>query len=181
MIKLPKKSLLLFVVVVAAMASASSASAATFDGVGQHTLTSSNLGFNVAALGAGWSCASSVFEVNVPVGGATATVTGASFSGCVGTGVLAGAADVAATNLPWEMTTLGNPGEVIIDGIHLAFNFTAAAVTFTLEGNLTTPFNNATHTATYSGQTITSTSAFGTAPVGLTGSLRDDQQTLTVT
>jgi hypothetical protein len=181
MIKLSKKSLLLFVVAVASMASASSASAATFDGVGQHTLTSSNLGFDVAAFGSGSSCASSVFEVNVPVGGATATVTGASFSGCVGTGLLAGAADVTATNLPWEITTLGNPGEVIIDGIHITSNFTAAGVIVTLEGNLTTPFNNATHTATYSGQTITSTSALGTAPATVTGSLRDDQQTLAAT
>jgi hypothetical protein len=181
MIKLSKKGLVLFAVAVASVAFASSVSAASFDGPGQHTLTSSNWGFDVPALGAGWSCASSTFEVNVAAGGATATITNASYSSCVGSGVLAGPADVVTTNLPWQITTLGTSGQVVIDGVHLAFNFTTPGVTVTLEGNLVTPFNNATHTATFSGQTLTATSPLGDATVVMTGSLRDDQQTLVVT
>jgi hypothetical protein len=179
MIKLSKKSLLLFVVAVASMASASSASAVTFDGVGQHTLTSTNLGYDVP--GAGASCANSTFEVNVPTGGATATVTTATFSGCVGTGILLGAAHLKGDGFPWEITTLGVTGQGTLDGVSITANFTGPAALVTLEGNLVTPWNNTSHTALFSGQTLTSTSPLGTQVATITGTFRDDQQTLTFT
>jgi len=179
MIKLSKKSLLLFVVAVASMASASSASAVTFDGVGQHTLTSSNLGFDQAGVGSS-SCAHTVFEVDVT--GATATVTGVTFTGCVGTsGLLSGPANVSGLGFPWEITTLGVAGQVTIDDVTVTADFTSVGIPVKLEGPLVTPFNNATHTATFTGQTLTTTSPIGTGTATITGSLRDVQQTLTVT
>jgi hypothetical protein len=185
MIKFSKKSLLLFIsaIAMAAFAMPSLASAATFDGVGAHTLTSSSLGFTAGApLNGGSDCASSVFQVNVPAGGASATVTGATFSGCVGTDALNGIpADVTATNFPWEITRTG-VGTGLIDGIHIVVNFTAAATIVTLSGNLPVAINNTTHTITFTNATgLTATSGGASASTVVNGDFRDDQNSLGIT
>jgi hypothetical protein len=183
MIKLSKKSLLLFVVALASVASASSASAATFDGVGQHTLTSSNLRFTTQ-IGFGTSCSSSVFEVNVPASGATATVTSATFSGCVGTGGLSGTADISASGFPWEVTTLGVANTVTIDGVRVHANVTSSSTTIDLSGSLTNGvFNCTTHVLEYNNAgdltaTITTPPPETTLPATVSGTLTDDQGTL---
>jgi hypothetical protein len=175
--------ILTLVTVTAALAIAQAASAATYDGVGTHTLTSSSLGITIAApLNWGWDCASSVFQVNVPAGGASATVTGATFSGCVGTDALNGVpADVTATNFPWEITRTG-VGAGTIDGIHVVFNLTAAATIVTLSGNLPVAINNTTHTVTFSNATgLTATSGGVSASTVVNGDFRDDQNSLGIT
>jgi hypothetical protein len=88
-----------------------------------------------------------ILTVNVPAGGATATVTAADFTGCIGTDALAGTTVVAtATGFPWEITTLGVPGNFVLSGIHVKNIFSNGA-TQTFEGNLNGTFNNMTHTA----------------------------------
>jgi hypothetical protein len=173
--------ILTLVMVTGALGVTHAASAATFDGVGNHTLTSSNLSFNWPALGAGWSCTSTIFEVNVPAGGATATLTGVTVSSCVGTGALAGVpADVTVTNLPWEFTRTA-AGTFDITGIHMTLNFTGVT-NATLEGNLEGSINNTTHTVTFANSPgLTLTSAIGNSPQTVTGDFRDDQNTLAVT
>jgi hypothetical protein len=157
------------------------ASAASFDGVGNHTLTAANLGFDVVFLGAGFSCTSSVLEANVAAGGVTATVTNATFSGCTGTGTLAGPADVVGTNFPWAITRTA-AGTFTIDGIHINWNFTSAGVTFTAEGGLEGSWTNTTHTGSFAGSTMQLTSPLGNGFATLTGGdLKDDQNTLAVT
>jgi hypothetical protein len=182
MTKLSKKSFLLFVVAVVSMASASSASATNFDGVGQHTLTSSNFAVSIPAFGGGWSCTSSTLEVNVAAGGATASVTGATFDGCAGTGSFAGSViDVTVTNFPWGFTHLA-PNTFEIDAEHMVTNFTASGVTMTYEGSMEGTINNTTHTATFANSPgLTETGALGNAATTVSGTFTDDQHTLAVT
>ncbi len=183
MIKLSKKSLLLFVsaIAMAAFALPSMASASTFDGIGRHTLTSNNLSFTSAGLGGGSICSSSTFELDV-VSATHATVTGASFTGCNGIDGLAGVpATVTATNFPWRVTPVGDG--FTIDGIHIVAHFPAAALDVTLAGNLPGAIDNASHTITLNGATGLTATAIpgGSAPATVSGDLRDDQGTLTVT
>jgi hypothetical protein len=174
--------ILTLVMVTATLGASQVASAANFDGVGNHTLTSSNLGFSVPSLGWGMSCASSIFEVNVAATGATATVTAATFDGCVGTGLLSAPAVGTATNFPWEITTSGVPGQFTIDGIHITFDFPSIGVSWTFEGNLEGTYNNTTNTATFASSTgLTATTSLGNGPALVTGTLADDQHTLRVT
>jgi hypothetical protein len=182
MIKLSKKGLLLFVVAVASMASASFASAATFDGVGTHQLRSTNLGWTSAALGAGMGCTTSDLTVVVPAGGATASVTAASFSGCTGTGAFAGlTAHWTATNLPWPITTLGTAGQFRIDGIHITQNITGFGHV-TVHGDLTGAFNCATHVMTFANSgDLTAVSPIGGGAVTVSGTLTDSLGTLCIT
>jgi hypothetical protein len=190
MIKLSKKSLLLFIsaIAMAAFAMPSLASAANFDGVGQHTLTSSNLSFTSAGLNdAGTRCTSSIFEVNVASGGATATVTSASFSGCAGTtGPVTGLpADVSASGFPWTITRTAL-NTFTIDGVRVAANITGFGVV-DLTGSLTGGvINCTTHVVTYTNAgDLTATATVGppdaTAPATVSGTLTDDQGTLCVT
>jgi hypothetical protein len=182
MIKLSKKSLLLFVVAVASMASASSASAASFDGVGSHQLRSINLGFTSATLGAGAGCTTSDFTVVVPAGGATASVTAASFSGCTGTGALAGlTVHATGTGLPWPITRIA-PGSFSIDGIHVTNNVTGFGH-ITLEGNLTGTIDcTPTRTVTFANSgDLTATSAIGNGAATVSGIFTDSLNTLCVT
>jgi hypothetical protein len=183
MTKLTKKSLLLFVVAVASMASASSASAATFEPANStHTLTSSNLSFNIPSLGAGSSCASSTFEVVVSSTGATATVTSGTFDGCVGTGLLTAPAVVSGTNFPWEITTSGIANQFTIDAIHVTADFPSIGVSSTLEGPVEGTYNNTTNTAEFANSTgPTATTSLGNGPATVSGTLTDDSHTLRIT
>ena len=184
MIKLSKKSFLIFLsaIVTAAFPAPAMATAFTFDGIGNHTLTSANLSFTSTALGFGWGISSTVLEVNVPVPGAFATVTSAAFTGCTGTDSATGfACDVTATNFPWAITRIA-AGTFDIDGIHAVVNFTSAGVLVTLEGHLEGSINNTTHTLTFANSVgLTATTTLGNAPVSVTGDFRDDQNTLQVT
>jgi hypothetical protein len=191
MIKLSRKRLLLFVsaLAMAGLALPSMSSAATFDGVGNHTLTSSVLAFTVGGfLSLGWNCTSSVLEVNVAAGGATASVTGATFDGCTGTDRLAGqAATVTTSNFPWTLTrTLTSV--FTIDGIHALVHFPGAALDVTVTGSIVGgAINNTTHTVTYVAATGMTATAIGgglfnqSGSMGLWGHFTDDQGTLAVT
>jgi hypothetical protein len=186
MIKLSKKSLLLFLpaIATAAFAMPSLASAATFDGVGNHTLTSNNLSFTAGApLNAGSICSSSVLEVKVAVGGATATVTGGTFTGCTGTDGLVGIpAHVTGTGFPWTITR-NAVGVFTIDGIHLAVVITGVSPIVTVSGNLGGgTIDNATHTVTYTkAPGLTETFAGFSVAAPVSGDFRDDQGTWAVT
>ena len=188
MIKLSKKSLLLIIsaLAMAAFAMPSLASATIFDGAGTHGLTSSNLSFTSAGLGGGSICTSSTFTVNVATGGATATVTGARFTGCTGTDLVVGTpTDVTATGFPWFITRTA-AGAFTVDGVRVLVNFTGA-FPVDLSGNLTNgTINCGTHVVTYTGAngltaTTTPPAAMATAPATVSGTLTDDQQTLCVT
>lgn len=185
MTKLSKKSFALFASAVATVALAlpSMASAADFDGVGNHTLTSSNLSFNAPAFGAGAACTSSVFELNVATGGASASFTGATSTGCTGTGALAGiAAHVIYTGFPWTLTRSA-PGVFTLHGVHVVAIYTAAGVILTLAGTLHgVQVNNATHTVTLNNATgLTATVNGSTAAATVSGDLIDDQGSFAVT
>ena len=185
MIKLSKKILLLFIsaIAMAACAMPSIAFAANFDGVGNHTLTSSNLSVTSAGLGAGTACTSSVLELNVAAGGATASVTGATFSGCTGTDALAGLpAHVFTTAFPWTLTRAG-PGAFTIHGIHLLVIYTPSGLAETISGTIHgVAINNATHTVTFNNAVgLTATTSGVTAPALVSGDFRDDQNSLGVT
>jgi hypothetical protein len=173
--------ILTLVTVGAALGISQAASAATFDGVGNHTLTSANLSFTSTGLGAGWSCTSSRLEVTVAA--ASARVTAVTFDSCTGTDGLAGVgATLTATNLPWTVTPVGDA--ILIDGVHAVAHFPAVGLSLTLEGNLAGgTVANASHTVTYgSGLGLTMTaSTGGSGSVTVTGDLRDDQGTLAVT
>jgi hypothetical protein len=177
--------ILSLVTVAAALGISHAAAAATFDGVGTHSLTSSNLSFTSAGLNGGSVCSSSVFTANVATGGATATVTGATFDGCTGTDGLAGfPVTVTVTNLPWTFTRTG-AGAFAIDGIHLVVDVRLIlSLSFTYGGNLGSgTINNTTHTVTYNNATgLTATaSTGGSASATVSGDFRDDQNSLAVT
>jgi hypothetical protein len=183
MIKLSKKSFLPFLsaIAMAAFAMPSMASAANFDGVGQHTLTATNLGFDAPFLGASSTCTSTVFEVNVATGGASATVQNATFSGCTGSGTAAGAADVVGTGFPWTITRTA-AGTFTIDGVDIDATFTGPGLNVTLEGSIDGSWNNTTHTGDITGRSIQLTSALGNGSATVTnGDIRDDQNSLAVT
>jgi hypothetical protein len=167
---------------VAALGIAPAASAATFDGVGTHQLRSTNVGFNSPGLGDGGGCTTSDFTVVVPSGGATASVTAMSFSGCTGTGLFNGLTmHMTATGLPWPITTLGTAGRFRIDGIHITDNVTGFGH-ITLHGNLDGALNCSTHVTTFNNDgALTEVSALGGAPMTVSGSFTDSLNTLCIT
>jgi hypothetical protein len=189
MIKLSKKSLLLFIsaLAMAAFAMPSLSSASTFEGIGAHTLTSAGISFSAGApLNAGASCTTAVFEVDV-VNTLDAKVTNATFGHCTGTGILAGTtATVTSLSLPWTATPVGDG--FTISGINIVNHFEGAAPgpDVTLEGSLLGgTVTNATHTVTYAGTStsgggLTVTALGSTAAATVAGDLRDDQNTLVV-
>jgi hypothetical protein len=174
--------------VTAALGISSAASASTFDGIGPHTLTSSNIGFTAAApISGGWSCTTAVFEVDV-VSVTDAKVTNATFGHCTGTGTPTGTtATVTATGFPWTVIPVGDG--FTISGINIVNHFEGAAPgpDVTLEGSLVgAVVTNATHTATYAGTAasgggLTATALGVLAATVVSGDLRDDQNTLAVT
>jgi hypothetical protein len=172
---------LALVIAVSVVGGAPVARAASFDGVGQHTLTATNLGFDAASLGLTTTCTSTVYEVNVATGGATATVTGATFSGCTGAGTLAGAADVVGSGFPWTITRTAS-GTFDIDGIHTTWSFTGVGLVLTFEGAIDGSWNNTTHAGDITDRTLTLTSALGNGFATVTnGAIRDDQNSLAIT
>ncbi len=174
--------ILSLVTVAAALGISHTASASTFDGIGNHTLTSNNLSFTSAGLGFGWVCTSSTFELDV-VSVTHATVTGASFTGCSGIdGSVGVPAAVTATNFPWRVTPVGDG--FTIDGIHAVLHLPAAGLDVTLGGNLAGGIiHNASHTITLNGATGLTATAIpgGSASATVSGDFRDDQGTLAVT
>jgi hypothetical protein len=177
--------LTLVVVAAAALGTLQAASAATFAGVGQHTLTSANLAFNAGTpLSGGSICTSSIFEVNVAAGGATATVTGATFTGCTGTGSQSGTITVAATGFPWSITRTA-AGVFTIDSVTVNELFESSGLILTLRGNLPGgTINCTTHTITYVNNgplTVTADPVGLDAVATVSGHLRDDQNSLCVT
>jgi hypothetical protein len=197
--KLSKKSVMLFVGVmaVAAFAMPAMASAANWGIVGSaHTLTSTNLSFNVAAIGAGSSCADSQFNADVR-SAAVLTVTSATFTSCTGTGgAVHCAATVRGTNFHWSGTGLTTT-DIRINGVNVDVLFeqkpgdpTACgqfAGNVSLTGTLgtgaagATVWDAAAHQVTITGaEGLTAHGSFGSLPATVTGTIRDSAQTLTL-
>jgi hypothetical protein len=189
--KLSKKSFLLIgaAMVLAAFVMPSMASAVVWEPLGsEHTLDSSNLSFVVGgALPAGSACAISQFTLDVR-STTTLTITSATFDNCTGTGANGtGCVTTAkATKLPWTATATSTDN-IQIHGVHVDVSFAS--------GNCTLVNNNVTLTGTLGGGTwdplahqvtfsadtgLTSHSALGSAPATVTGTIRDTQQTLTL-
>jgi len=183
--KLYKKGLLLSAVTMAVCALPSMASAATFDGLGSHTLTSLNLGFtaNLGGVQGGANCTDSSFTL-VVTNATTANVTGASFSHCTGIGAVAGApVHATGTGFPWRVTALAS-GTFAIDGIHVTNIFTlpSGPVDETLEGSLEGTINNTTHVATFANaEGLTATGGLGTGAATVSGTFSDSLNSLAVT
>jgi hypothetical protein len=154
----------------------------------RHTLTSTNLAFNVAAVGAGWLCSQSTFEGDV--GSAQIVITSAVFTGCIGTGGADRCTNVTwtATGLPWTATP--STTNVQIHGVNVDIVYNGpAACQFTgqrinLTGTLSSGvFSNAAHDLNFAGGTglIGHNAALGSNPVTVTGTITDDQRTLVIT
>lgn len=190
--KLSKKSALLFmgVLAIAAFSVPSVASAASWGAIGtRHTLTSQNLGFTVGAPVSGGSiCNQATFEADVR-SAAILTITSGTFTNCVGTGSAAGCtATVTGTGFHWSATGL-TTSNVTIDGVNVDVLFEGATgcsqngqkvqVTGTLGGGI---WSAASHHVTYTGATGTTAhfAGLGSFPDTVTGTIRDDQQTLTL-
>ena len=180
--KLSKKGLLLSAIVMAACSMPSMASASTFDGIGTHTLTSSDIGFTAAALGTNVTCGRAVFHIDV-VTPVDAKITGTTFDDCTSTGTVVTVTSINVSS--WTVTPVGDG--FTISGINLVNHFTSGNVV-TLLGNLAgATVNNATHTVTWNNATgLTATVHSGgtdvaTASTTVGGTLTDDQGTLAVT
>jgi hypothetical protein len=201
--KFSKKSVLLFAgaMTVCAFAMPSIASAASWGVIGsEHTLHSANLGFtaDVTPIGAiGSSCAESTFTIDVR-NAAALTITSATFRNCTGFGGAVGDCTVTpvATNLPWTATGT-TTSNIQINGVRIDVRFEtkpgAAAgscafvhnqdilVTGTLNSGVWDP---AAHQVTYNQATglVGHNAQLGNnVPLTVTGTIRDTQQTLTLT
>jgi hypothetical protein len=193
MTKFSKKSALLFAAVMAlaafALPAGASATGWEQDGAGTtaHTLTSTNLAFDVGApASAGSVCTNSRFHTDLV--GTTLTVTSASFAGCSGTGANGSGCSVVATptNFHWTSTAPALTN-VTVSGVNVdvaysgtcALNGRTVSVTGALTGGTWT---NSTHQGVFAADTglTAHTGLFGALPATVTGTLRDDQQTLTV-
>jgi hypothetical protein len=188
--KFSKRSMLLFAGVMALAAFVPSmASAASWGVVGsEHTLDSPDLQFSMAgAVPGGSSCAVSQFTVDVR-SAAVVTITSATFDNCVGTGANGTGCTVTAkaTKLPWTAT--GTTTDTIqIHGVHVDVKFSAAGCTFanadiTWTGTLTGgTWDPLAHQVTFVADSgLVSHSALGSTPASVTGTIRDTQQTLTL-
>ncbi len=185
--KFSKKSVVLFagVMAVCAFALPSMASALSWAPVGgaDHALTSTNLSFATeGAASIGSSCAQSSLTA-VVISGATAHITGSSFTNCMGIGAAQPCtATPVGSNFPWVATPT-NP--VVIDRIHVSvvFENTPGAgsacpvpITVTLTGNLTAgAFNNVEHGITLAGATglVGHSAGQPTAATTVAGTIRD--------
>jgi hypothetical protein len=188
--KLSHKYALLLAVVTAlgAFTIPAVASAASWGVVGtNHTLTSQNLAFNIPAVGAGWTCTQFTLGSNVQ-SASVLTVTSAAFTGCAGTGSATGCVNtVVATGLPWRATGTATTN-VTIHNINADLTFEGASCSdnglkINLTGTLSGGVWDATaHPLTYSAATGLTAHFIGVGSfaAGLTGSVRDDQQTLTL-
>jgi hypothetical protein len=173
-----------------AIALPSSAAASSWAVIGTtHSLTSTNLTFT-AHLGFGTigsSCATSRFDADV-LSASTLTITNATFVGCTGTGAAADCTITKrGTSFPWRLTILlfrwdnahmdeyyeDKPGGPPCNG---------RGATSTWVGDLSGgDWDPLFHQLTYANATgMTASSAFGHGPATVTGTIRDDTQTLTV-
>ncbi|HEX5924542.1 MAG TPA: hypothetical protein VFY45_11965 [Baekduia sp.] len=177
-----------------ALAAPSAGSAASWSAVGStHVLDASTFAFFAGgAITAGATCTTARFHTHVQ-SGAVLTITGATFSGCTGTGgITACSAVVTATKLPWSATAIAS-NNLRIDGFHIGANFTGAScplpTTATVTGSIIGSPSSSTwdffsHTMTFNHATGLSThfgAGVGTFPTTATTALRDTTQTLTVT
>jgi hypothetical protein len=194
MTKLSKKSMLLFAAVLSlsAFALPSMASATSWGPLGTaHTLTSTNLAFTVPAVAAGSICTNSRFHADVAaVASTTLTITAATFAGCTGTGSAGTGctATATATNLDWAATGIST-SNVTIDRVDVDVVFAGSCmvsgssvrVTGNLAGGV---FTTAGHEVVYTNATGTGLTAhipgLGSFPATVSGTIRDDQQTLTL-
>jgi hypothetical protein len=186
-----KRSAMLLTAAIATCAGATSASAAAWDVVGStHVLDSPNLSFNMAAAGAGWSCASSQLHAEVRTSFVLA-VTGASFKNCMGTaGGINCTATVGKTPADWLVTAISTSVTIAnftmsVTYEHTPGNPTACPLfgsTFTVTGALTGGgWNQPAHEILYSADSGLSAHISGALPATATGTLRDTTQTLTLT
>jgi hypothetical protein len=90
----------------------------------------------------------------VAVGGASVTVTNATFTGCLRTDGLTGnVAEVTATNFPWEITRTA-VGAITIDRFNVDSTSLVCPLGHSpLAGASSGAVNNTTHTVTYSNAT----------------------------
>jgi hypothetical protein len=199
--KFSGKSTLLFGAVMAlcAFVMPSMASAASWGVIGSaHTIDSANLGFTAPAVpGVGLvssSCAETQFSSNV-ASAANLPITAVTFKNCTGSGPNIGhcTATPDATKLPWTATgtTLTN---VQIHNIHITVKFeTLPGATppacglngqsVTLTGTLTGgAWTSGVHSVDFSSSPgLEVVGPTGTALATVSGTVRDTQQTLTLT
>jgi hypothetical protein len=167
----------------------STASATSWDVVGTtHVLDSTNLSFSVPALSAGMICTNSSFDVDVRTS-AQLTVTSGTFDNCEGAAgsSLGCTVTATATRLPWTVTA-SSTTSVSINGVHIDLTYAGgcslAGTSVTLTGNLGGGvWNQPSHQVTYSGGTglTQHIPGLGSFPMTLSGTIRDTQQTLTLT
>jgi hypothetical protein len=200
--KLSKKSLLLFtgVMAVCAFAMPAMSSAASWGVIGtEHTLHSANLGFTATDPvlgGISSSCAASTFTVDVRTAAAL-TVTSTQFTNCTAQGAAIGDCTVTATGTPepnpdWTVTGVTTTNVQIHDvRIDLTFenkpgssnclnvNGQNLLLTGTLTGGV---WDAAAHQVTFNNaEGLVSHGATGNnTRITVTGTIRDTQQTLTL-
>jgi len=191
--KYSKKSSLLFAAVMAfamlALPTMASATGWETDGTGPraHSLTSSNLSFNVPSIDSGSICTRSEFQVDY-VSTAVLTVTSATFDGCTGTGGNGTGCNVTAkaTNLDWTATA-PTPSTVQVHGVDVDVTYAAAGTcafagqSVRVTGTLTSGvFNNPLHEVVFTNAAgLTAHTALGSFAMTVSGTFRDDQQSLT--
>ncbi len=199
--KFSKKGLLLFtgVMAVCAFAMPAMSSAASWAPLGsEHTLHSANLGFTTTdpVLGPiSSSCPESTFTVDVR-SAAVLTVTSASLKNCTAQGPAIGdcTMTMAGTTFPWTITGV-TTSNVTIDGVRIDETFetkpggaanSCANVNgqnILLTGTLTGgAWDASTHQATYNNAEglVTHSATGNNTRMTLSGTIRDTQQTLTL-
>jgi hypothetical protein len=195
------KGSLLFVAAMAvcAFAVSSTASASSWGIVGtEHTLDSPNFGYS-ATTGTGSltsTCGETTFTVDV-LNAAVVTITQVNFRRCTGVGEVYGRCTVTRrpTNLPWRVTAI-NTGEIELHDMHYDDFFEDHPDTpngCALKG-FTNTVTGTVRSASWSGNGVNQHEILfnndpgleihllgSRSPATTTGTLRDTQQTLTVT
>lgn len=198
--KLSKKSVLLFAAALslAAFVMPSVASAASWGVVGStHDLTSSDLRFTNHDGSLGSSCALAALHANVASAG-TLTVQSGAFTGCMGTGSVGVACTTTPVGtFPWQATGITTTNiqihNVVVNVVYETTpgNATPCAIpgaVVTLTGTLASPNHThwlaASHHLKLNDATglVAHAPALGVAgqPVTINGTIRDTQQTLTL-
>jgi hypothetical protein len=182
---------------VCAFAVPSMASASSWGVIGsEHTLDSPNIAFVLPSSDTTVACRESQLTVNV-TSAAAIEIRTATFRNCTGTGIVVGTctATPVATGLPWTATAVTTSNiqihrvqvDVLLEthpgGGHLGC--TASGVKLSVTGTLTagTWNGNVQHEILFNNSPgLASHSALGlNQPITLSATLRDTQQTLTVT
>jgi hypothetical protein len=196
--KFSKKGVLLFAAAMAlcAFVMPSMASAASWGVIGtEHTLTSPDIGFINDGAGVTSMCTNASFTIDVSTAAAL-EITNGSFTGCTASGASIGActATSTGTNFPWTATAV-TTSNIQIHGVNINVFFEgagcgAAGQTLRITGTLTRGEWNGNGTNQHEvlltpGATgangLVSHSILGAGqPLTLTGTIRDNQQQLTV-